>query len=124
MNPLNNDELNSLLEQAKRESPEPSREMAERMVRAYEADIVGRISWQQYFLRPLSIPWPIAVLTAVLFAFIGALGDHSLNRPSVPEINHTSKVLSSRPTSILGFNDFQPVSELRPRVIGRSRDDQ
>jgi hypothetical protein len=120
MSPLNDDELNSLLEQAKRESPEPSRAMAARMVRAYETDIVGRMSWQEYFLRRFSIPWPIGVLAAVLCVLIGALADHGLTRRSMPAINRTSEVRSSRPTAILSFKEFRPVSELSPRVIRRN----
>ena len=120
MSPLNDNELNSLLEQAKRESPEPSRAMAARTLRAYEANIVGRISWQEYFPRRFSIPWPIGVLVAVLFVLIGALADHGLSRPSMPAINRSSEVRSSRPTAILSFKEFRPVSELSPRVIRRN----
>ena len=119
MTPLNDDELTCLLEQAKRVSPEPPREMATRTLRAYTAAIVGRTSWREYFRRPLSIPLPIAALAALLFVFIGALADHNLTRHSTSDVNRVSEVRSSRPTAILSFKDFQPVSELRPRVVIR-----
>jgi hypothetical protein len=120
MSALNDDELNSLLEQAKGESPEPSRAMGARTLRAYEAAVVGRISWREYFLRRFSIPWPIGVLAAVLFVLIGALADHGLTRLSTPATNRTNEVRSSRPTTILSFKEFRPVSELSPRVIRRN----
>ena len=124
MSPLNDDELNSLLEQAKRESPEPSPELAARTLRAYKDAFGGRISLLQYFLRPVSIPWPLGVLGAILFLLIGALADHSLHRPATADVNGTPQTVSSKPVAVLTFKDFQPVNELRPRVIRRLQDDQ
>lgn len=124
MNPLNDDELTSLLKQTKSESPEPPREMATRTLRAYEAAIVKRTSWRDFFRRPLSIPWPIGAFAALVFVFIGALAGHNLARPSKSEVHRMSEARSSRPTAILSFKEFQPVSDLRPRVIRRLRDDQ
>ena len=61
MIPLNDDELNALLGQAKQESQEAGRELAARTLRAYEACMVRRTSWYGYFLRPVSVPWPVGV---------------------------------------------------------------
>lgn len=124
MSPLNDDELNSLLEQAKLKSPEPRPELATRMVRAYQANVPSPISLQGYFLRPVSIPWPMGVLAAVLFVLIGALADHSFDRSSTIEASRSSEAVSSQSTAILTFKEFQPVSEIRPRVIRSLRDDQ
>jgi hypothetical protein len=119
MNPLDDEELTSLLKQAKGESPEPPREMATRTLRAYKAAIVERTSWQDFFRRPLPIPWPIGAFAALVFVFIGALADHTLTHPSKLDVNRMNEARSSRPTVILSFKEFQPVSELRPRVIRR-----
>ena len=124
MSPLNDHELNSLLEQAKRESPEPSPELAARTLRAYKAAIGGRTSFLQYLLRPVSIPWPLGVLGAFLCLLIGALADHSLHRPATADVNGTPQTVSSKPAAVLTFKDFKPVNELRPRVIRRLQDDQ
>lgn len=123
MSPLNDDELSSLLEQAKSTSPEPSPELAERTLRAYQANFVRPKSWRGYFLRPLSIPWPLGVLAAVFLVLFGALADHSFRRPSTIIESHTPEA-TSQSAAILTFKEFQPVSEIRPRVIRGPRDDQ
>ena len=123
MNPLNNDELNALLEQAKRNSPAPPRELAARTVQAYQANILKRKSWQAYLLQPVSLPWPVGLLAAVLFVLIGALVDQTFRRPSIIDRSRAPVTLPYQPIAILTFEQFQPVSEIRPRVIRSVRDD-
>ena len=124
MSPLNDDDLNFLLEQAKGVSPQPSRELAARTLRGYQNAIVGRSPRLEYFLRPVSIPWPLGVLAAVLFILIGMVADHRFRRPFAGAINRTPEVSLNRPTAILRFKDFQPVSELKPHVVRSFRDDK
>jgi len=124
MSPLNDNELNSLLEQAKRKSPEPPPQLAARTLRAYEAKVARSISWRRYFLRRVSVPWPIGALAALLFVLIGALTDHSFRQPLTVGGGRASDAALTHPTAVLTFKEFQPVSEIKPRVIRSIRDDQ
>jgi hypothetical protein len=134
MNSLNDDELSSLLQQAKRNPPEPSADLAARALRRYRD---GRLFW----LRPVSIPLPLAALAALLLVLIGALGGLSFRRPPVivqsriPEPPATMEHVVYRdcpavqpesrpPIASLTFNEFQPVRQIRPRVVRRIRDDR
>jgi hypothetical protein len=117
MTPLNDDELNALLAQAKRNQPEPREELALRALRTYRANVVR---------RPVSVPWPLGIAAAVFLVFMGALAGYSLRRPSVPVDQSCAAgvQLSSPPVASLSFKEFQPVSQIRPRTVRSIRDDQ
>lgn len=134
MNPLNDDELNSLLEQAKNTPPEPPPELAARALRAYRATGAGPTNWRALFLRPVSIPWPLGLSVALFLVLVGAVGSRSFQSHSaaaqvtrehiVYRDCSSSQQESSSPVASLTFKEFQPVRELRPRVIRSMQGDQ
>jgi hypothetical protein len=83
MSPLNDDELNSLLKQAKSKPPEPRPELTLRALRAYQQNVARRPHWRRLLLRPVPLPLPVGILAAVLLILTGAAGDRAFRRPSV-----------------------------------------
>ncbi len=140
MSPLNDDELNSLLEQAKSDAPEPRPDLAARALRAYQANMVKPRNWRRLLLRPVAIPWPLGIFAAVLLVLIGAVAGRNFRRPSVIVQSHRVEVPVAREHIVyrdcpagqepspriatLTFKEFQPVRQIRPRVVRSIRDDQ
>ena len=139
MSPLNDDELTSLLQHAKNQPPEPTPELAARALRAYQANVVRPRSWRQFLLRPVPIPLPLGLLAAVLLILIGAVGGRMFRRPSVTMQTVEVPVMrehiayrdcpagqqeSSPPIARLTFKEFQPVSQIKPRVVRSIRNEQ
>jgi hypothetical protein len=133
MIPLNDDELNALLQQAKAKPPHAPRELAARTMRAYQAavnrPVIGR--------KPLVF----VALAAALLILIGALGDRVLRAPSVVVRIRSVEVpvvrerivyrdcLAEPPAATsqidtLTFREMRPVRQIRPRVVRSIRDDQ
>jgi hypothetical protein len=139
MNPLNDDELSSLLEQAKSKPPEPRPEMTLRALRAYK-EHVARPHWRWLLLRPFPIRLPVGILAAVLLILMGAAGDRVFRQSAVvvQTRNVETPVMrehvvyrdcpagpqGSSPAVANLFKEFQPVSHIRPRVVRSIRDDQ
>jgi hypothetical protein len=141
MNPLNDDELTSLLQQAKSKPPEPSPDLAARALRSYRGNVVKPPNWRLFLLRPVSIPLPLGMLAAVLLILLGAAVGLSFRRPSVIVQSHSPEVSATRehvvyrdcpavqpasqpPIASLTFKEFQPVRQIKPRVVRSTRDDQ
>jgi hypothetical protein len=141
MSPLNDDELNSLLEQAKSRPPEPRPDLTLRALRAYRENVARPSRWRRLFLWPVPIPLPVGILAAVLLILIGAAGDRAFRRPSV--VGQTRPVelpvtrehvvyrncpagqQESNPSiASLTFKEFQPVREIKPRIVRSIRDDR
>ena len=136
MSLLNDDELNSLLERARSKPPQPSPNLALRVLRAYQTEVAGPLRWRQFSPRSVSVPWPLGVLTAVLLILLGALGDYSLRHSSVSKraagegsvrerVVHDCAGGQEGPSpspEIITFQEFQPVGEIRPRVVRETRD--
>ena len=141
MSPLNDDELSSLLEQAKSKPPEPRPELTVRALRAYQENVARPPNWRRLLLRPVPIPLPVGILAAVLLIWIGAAGGRAFRRPSVVEQIRMVEVPVTREHVVyrncpagqqesgpsiasLTFKEFQPVREIKPRVVRSIRDDQ
>ena len=141
MSPLNDDELNSLLEQAKKKQVEPRPAAGIRALRAYQANVLRPPKGRGLLLHPVSIPLPLGVLAAILLVLIGAVGGSTFRRPSVVvqtrsvEVPVTREHIvyrdcsaapqeSSPRIAILTFKEFQPVRQIRPRVVRSIRDDE
>ena len=141
MNPLNDDELNSLLQQAKTQPPKISPELAVRVLRAYQESVVRPTTWRWLLVRPISIPLPLGALAAVLLVLIGAGGGRALRRPSVivqtdrVEVPVTREHIvyrdcpagqqeSGPQVATLTLKEMQPMGQMRPHVVGSIRDDQ
>jgi hypothetical protein len=136
MKPLDDDELNSLLEQAKSSRLEPSWTLAARALRAYRANF-ARPRWRRHLLQPIPIPWPLALLATIVFVWFGVLGDQSFRRVSASGEGRnlapahyiygncpTEEHAPSQSTAILTFKEFQPVSQIKPRVVRSLRNDE
>jgi hypothetical protein len=134
MSPLSDDELSSLLKEAKNTMPQPAPEQTLRALRTYQANVARSSNWRGTLLRPVSFPLPIGVFAALLLVLIGAVCDRSLRRPSaIVQIRRVevpvpreaivyrdcpaAPQLSSPPVANLTFKEFQPVRQIRPRVI-------
>ena len=134
MSPLSDDELSSLLKEAKNAMPQPAREHTLRALRTYQANLSRSSNWRGMLFRPVSLPLPIGVLAALLLVLIGAVCDRSFRRPAVIVETHRVEVpvpheaivyrdcpvppqRSSPPVVNLTFKEFQPVTQIRPRVI-------
>ena len=134
MSPLSDDELSSLLKQAKNAMPQPAPEHTLRALRTYQANLSRPSNWRRMLLRPVSFPLPMGVFAALLLVLIGAVCDRSFRRPAVlvqtrrveVPVPHEAIVyrncpaapqLSSPPVVNLTFKEFQPVTQIRPRVI-------
>jgi len=141
MSPLNDDELNSLLEQAKSKPPEPRPEMTLRALRAYRRNVARPPHCRRLLLRPVPIPLAVGILAAVLLILIGAAGDRAFRRPSVVVQTRLMEVPVTRERVVyrdcppgqqesgpsiasLTFKEFQPVREIKPRVVRSIPDDQ
>lgn len=122
MNPLNDDELNALLQQAKGTTPQPSQELAARTQQAYRRSVA----------RPTSLRLVFGALAAMLLILIGALGDRLLRAPvvrtvEVPVVYRECPAEppgSSPQIATLTFKEMRPVRQIRPRVVRSIRDDQ
>jgi hypothetical protein len=141
MSPLNDDELSSLLQQAKSKPPEPPPDLGVRAMRAYQALVTAPAHRWRFWRQPISVRLPIAVAAAVLMVLIGAVAGRSFWRPSpvertrfveVPEIQERVVYSAcppagtnfSEPAVKLSFREFQPVRQIKPRVVRSIRDDQ
>ena len=139
MSPLNDDELNSLLEQFKSKTPQPGPEVAARALRAYETSVARRGRWHRFFGYSVAIPLPVGVLVATILILIGVAAGRSLRRPALPVETRTVEVPVMRerlvygdcsagpreaspsapgaPIVTLTFKEFQPVSQIKPRIV-------
>jgi len=141
MNPLNDDELNALLQQAKAKPPQPSRELAARTLQAYHRGVARPGIVRRLLLRPVSLPLAFGAFAAVLLILIGALGNQALRAPFVVVRTRTVDVpvlqerivyrecpaeppSSSPLIATLTFREMRPVRQIRPRVVRSIRDDQ
>ena len=118
MDPLNDDELNSLLRQAKGKAPAPSPELAARTLRAYR-ETAGRATMGQRLWRPIAIPAPLAALAAILLLLAGIAGGRYLGTAKVEE---RTQIAASPAT--LTLKELKPVRQVRPRVVRSIHDDQ
>jgi hypothetical protein len=135
MNPLNDDELNALLQQAKAKPPQPSRELMARTRKAYQRDVAGPAFWRGLLLRRISLPVAFGAPAAVLLILAGALGERALMPPSVViRTRPVERVVfrecpaeppgSSPQIATLTFREMRPVRKIKPRVVRSIQDDQ
>jgi hypothetical protein len=139
MNPLSDDELSDILQQAKRMTPEPSPEFAARALGEYQSGLAGLPNRRPLWLRPVSIPLPLVPAAALFLLLVGALGGLSFRRPPIivrsPEVPLTREHVVYRdcsavapepnpPVANLTFKEFQPVRQIRPRIVRSIRDDR
>jgi hypothetical protein len=139
MSPLNDEELNSLLQQLRNALPEASPGLPSRALHAYEADMARTTGWRRLLLRHVVIPWPLGLAAAVFLLLVGAAADRALRRPSVVEearvveIPVTTEYVVYRDCpagqpqpsiATLTLKDFQPVRQITPRIVRSIRDDQ
>lgn len=134
MNPLDEDELQALLAHAKRNSLEPPADMTHSAVERYEAKIHSRYRKVVFGLRPITIPLPVAAAASLLLVFAGALGSRVIGHASGESTRAiTERSLETQradyrncqpvsggtlePMATLSFKEFQPVRQIRPRVV-------
>jgi hypothetical protein len=139
MSPLNDDELSSLLEQLKSKTPQPGPEVAARALRAYETSVTRRGRWHRIFGYSVAVPLPVGVLAATILILIGVAAGRSLRLPAILVETRTVEVpvirehlvygdcsagpreaspnTKSAPIVTLTFKEFQPVSQIKPRIV-------
>jgi hypothetical protein len=140
MIPLNDDELSALFQQARSKPPEPSADLSVRALRRYEESKGRPQDWRLFWLRPVSIPLPLATIAAVLLLLagvaigfgyrrpIGTIANRDKNPPMTQErvvYRDCSSVQpeSKAPISNLTFKEFRPMRQITPRVVRSIRDD-
>jgi hypothetical protein len=133
MNPLNDDELSALLQQTKHKPLEPSADLADRVVRGYHQSVGRPPKGRLLLLRPVYIPLPLAAIAAVLLAAgLGyrrtpiTLGGRNIDVPMTRERVvyrdcTSAQAESGSAISNLSFKEFQPVRQIKPRVVESSR---
>ncbi len=126
MTPLNDDQLNEILNRAKATAPGPSPSLADRVMRAYDARFAPTVPWWHRLRTPIA---------ALVFIGIGVFADRTVlaaharfsPRPSDPVIEERV-VYKDCPVPSQGpgltFNELQPVREIKPRVVRSMQDDQ
>jgi len=137
MNPLNDDELNSLLRQAKDNPPKPGPQLAARALRAYRRSVAPSAAWR----CPITIPWPLGALAALLLVVLGAVGSRVLRPPSVIVQTRTVEIPAASERVVyrdcpaqqtepgagiasLTFKELPPVRQIKARVVRSIRYDQ
>ena len=136
MNPLNDDELNQLLRQAKADPPKASARFEKRVMRGYQAETGQTPAWKRLWGLDASRPFrPQNIVAAVILILTGVVADrtllaaHSLVVPPKVEAPVVERVVYKdcpAPTQGQGltFNELQPVREIKPRVVRSMQDDQ
>jgi hypothetical protein len=140
MNPLNDDQLNEMLREAKAEPPKVSPTFTARVMRGYEQQVgAGRSSLWRKLWDPAASGYPLLlrnVLAALVLILIGALADRTLlasralvaPRSIEPPVVEERVVYKDCPVPSQGpgltFNELQPVREIKPRVVRSMQDDQ
>jgi len=137
MNPLNDDQLDELLRQAKARPPEARPGWPARVLAEYRQQRVPML-WRRVMGARLRIPIPAAALAAALLVLLGA----ALHRPRPPVIEvrevaapvvrervadrdcAAAPVVPPTQTAELGFKELRPVREIKPRVVRSIQDDQ
>jgi hypothetical protein len=141
MNPLNDDELNSLLGQAKIDPPKPSPELMARTLQAYQRGVGRPTMFRHRLFRRVSVPLPIGAVAALLLVFLGMLAGRALRPPSEIVQTRTVEVpvaqerivyrdceapppTKSSPIASLSFREMKPVRQISPRIVRSIGDDQ
>jgi len=140
MNPLNDDELDALLRQAKAEPPSSSPELSARTMAAYAGLRRRPSGWQALLSRPIRIPAPAGLLAAAALVAIGAAAGRTLAPPVVVQTRNVEVPVVQEhvvyrdcpvnsqthgpQTGGLTFQELPPVQEIKPRVVRSIRDDQ
>ena len=120
MNPLNDDELNTLLQQAKAAPVMPSPKLAARTLNAWRERVVRPPFWR----RPVSLKWRVGALAALLI-LAGALGTQALGPSSDVGLEGPLMPQRANPRATdLTLQNLQPIQEVRPRVVRSMKDDQ
>jgi hypothetical protein len=121
MKQLNDDELNSVLRQAKANSPKPSPGFEDRVTRAYRNHLDRSPLWRYLVFGMIRVPAPVGIVAALALLLAGVQLGRELNQPrtiQVPVIQErvvTKLIYRDRPT--LNLYGFEPVMDLHPRII-------
>ena len=109
MTTLNDDDLNSLLREAKDNPPKPSAGLTNRTVQAYERKFHRSSIWRRLLFGTVRLPIPAVVLACILLLVAGAeLGQR---------VRH-----QDRP--VLNIYGLQPVTDLHLRIVRRAHEDR
>jgi hypothetical protein len=120
MNPLNDDELNALLQQAKATPLKPSPKLAARTLSAWREHTARPPFWR----RSISLRWRVGALAALLI-LAGTLGTQAFGPSS--DVGLEGPVMPQRANphaTDLTLKDLQPIQEIKPRVVRSMKDDQ
>lgn len=142
MNPLNDDELDALIRQAKSHLPQASPGFADRVMRGYQEQAKRSPTlspvWGWLWWRPVPIPAGFGILAALVLVALGAVAGRTLLAPPVNAQTRRVEVPvveerivyrecahpAELPLGGLTFNELEPVREIHPRVVRSIRDDQ
>lgn len=128
MSSLNDDDLNSLLRQAKASPLKPSPRFAARVERAYETQVRGWPRWRHLLFGTIRLPIAAVVAAAVMLPLAGAAFSVLLirtNRINVPSIRQDATVDAwDRNRPVLNLYGLRPVTELHLKIIRRTHENK
>ena len=117
MRSLNDDDLNSLLREAKASPPQPSPDLAARATRAYEKQFHGLSIWRRLLFGTVRMRILVIVVASVVLLFAGAaLG------PRVHQAQSVGVEAMERDPPVLNLDGLQPVTDLRVRIVRRAHE--
>jgi hypothetical protein len=120
--PLNDDQLNSLLKQAKTNQPKPPSGFDARVMQMYDQRQSSYSPiWRCWVSGTIRVPAPIAVLASVVLILIGmVVGDTLRKTPNLQQRAVTKSAGQDPP--VLNLDGLQPVAELRPRIVRKAHE--
>jgi hypothetical protein len=126
--PLNDDDLNSLLRQAKASPLEPSPRFIARVERAYEMQVREASTWRHLLFGTIRVPIAAVVAASVMLPLAGGAFGMLLSRtngihgPSLRQNATSYEVDRNRP--VLNLDGLQPVTELHLKIIRRTHENR
>ena len=121
MKSLNDEDLTSLLRQAKATPPKPSPGLVPRVMQAYEAQFGTVPAWRRFFFGSVRVPILVAISASVILLVTGALLGLAISRSQVVTERRSIADILDGDQPVLNLYGMQPVPELRLRVIRRAK---
>lgn len=126
MRHLDDEQLNSLLREAKSAAPVPAAGIEDRVMQAYAAQI-RKSFWRRFLTGTVRVPVPVAVAAAIALVCVGAVfavlaGGSATRTLTPPAVQHAAPGDGGRDYPALNVGGLQPVSELHPKILRRGRD--
>lgn len=122
MKSLNDDDLTSLLNQAKANPPKPSPELTARTRRAYEEQFHSLPAWRRLLFGTVRVRLMVAFSVSVTLLVAGAVLGYLMSQPHDLMQRRSVADTSNRDRPVLNLYGLQPVPELHLRLVRRANE--